>query len=132
MAQLALKGLFTCVNPVVGFQLVLQAELLPTPIALVGLFPGVDALVTLQSTLVTEAAPAELTLVWVVTCVRPEMALQCRVAREGSVTFAADVAADTSVHFHVLLQRDLCLETLPTKQAEDRHVSTGVGLSMTF
>lgn len=58
----------TCVHTVVGLQLVLEAELLPTAVTFVGLFPGVDALVALQSVLVTEAAPAELALIWMVTC----------------------------------------------------------------
>lgn len=56
----------TCVHAVVGFQLVLEAELLPTAVTFVGLLPGVDALVALQRALVPEAAPAELALVRVV------------------------------------------------------------------
>lgn len=43
-------------------------------------------------------------------------------AGEGAVALAADVAAHTRVHLHVLLQRALCLEALPTQQAEDSHV----------
>lgn len=56
----------TCVHTVVGFQLVLEAELLPAAVTFVGLLPGVDALVALQCALVPEAAPAELALVRVV------------------------------------------------------------------
>lgn len=55
-------------DPVVGLQLVLEAELLATAVALVGLLAGVDALVALQRALIPEAAAAELTLVGVVTC----------------------------------------------------------------
>lgn len=55
-------------HPVVGLQLVLQAEFLPAAITFVGLLPGVDAFVALQRVLVSEAAPAELALVRVVTC----------------------------------------------------------------
>lgn len=58
----------TCVHPVVGLQLVLQAEFLPAAVTFVGLLPGVDAFVALQRVLVSEAAPAELALVRVVTC----------------------------------------------------------------
>lgn len=58
----------TCVHPVVGLQLVLQAELLAAAVALVGLLPGVDALVALQGALVPKAAAAELALVGVVAC----------------------------------------------------------------
>lgn len=61
-------GVCTCVHPVVGFQLVLQAELLPAAVTFVGLLPGVDAFVALQRVLVSEAAPAELALVGVVAC----------------------------------------------------------------
>lgn len=56
----------TCVHAVVGFQLVLEAELLPAAVTFVGLLPSVDALVALQRALVPEAAPAELALVRVV------------------------------------------------------------------
>lgn len=66
VAQLALEWLLTCVHTVVGFQLVLEAELLPTPVTFIGLLSGVDALVALQRALISEAAPAELTLKWVV------------------------------------------------------------------
>lgn len=62
------QGLGTCVHPVVGLQLVLQAELLPAAVTFVGLLPGVDALVALQRVLVSEAAPAELALVRMVAC----------------------------------------------------------------
>lgn len=55
-------------HPVVGFQLVLQAEFLAAAVTFVGLLPGVDALVALQRVLVSEAAPAELALVRVVAC----------------------------------------------------------------
>lgn len=55
-------------HPVVGLQLVLQAELLPAAVTFVRLLPGVDALVALQRVLVPEAAPAELALVRVVAC----------------------------------------------------------------
>lgn len=58
----------TCVHTVVGFQLVLEAELLPTAVTFIGLLPGVDAFVALQRALISEAAPAELTLKWVVPC----------------------------------------------------------------
>lgn len=67
----------TCVHTVVGFQLVLEAELLPTSVTFIGLLPGVDALVALQRALVPEAAPAELALEWVVPC--------CNVGEEGKV-----------------------------------------------
>lgn len=53
-------------HTVVGFQLVLEAELLPTPVTFIGLLSSVDALVALQRALISEAAPAELTLKWVV------------------------------------------------------------------
>lgn len=43
-------------------------------------------------------------------------------AGESPVAFAANVAADAGVDFHVLLQCCLGLETLPTEQAEDGHV----------
>lgn len=55
-------------HPVVGFQLVLQAEFLPAAVTFVGLLPGVDAFVALQRVLVSEAAPAELALVRMVAC----------------------------------------------------------------
>lgn len=55
-------------HTVVGLQLVLEAELLPTAVTFIGLLASVDALVALQSALITEAAPAELTLIWMVTC----------------------------------------------------------------
>lgn len=45
-------------------------------------------------------------------------------AGEGPVAFAANVAADAGVDFHVLLQRGLGLETLATEQAKDGHVRT--------
>lgn len=51
---------------------------------------------------------------------------------EGPVAFAADVAADAGVDFHVLLQRRLGLETLPTEQAEDGHVRAGVDLPVSL
>lgn len=56
----------TCVHPVVGFQLVLEAEFLPAAVTFVGLLAGVDALVALQRVLISETAPAELALVRVV------------------------------------------------------------------
>lgn len=56
----------TCVHTVVGFQLVLEAELLPAAVTFIGFLPGVDALVALQRALISEAAPAELALKWVV------------------------------------------------------------------
>lgn len=43
-------------------------------------------------------------------------------AGESTVAFAANVAANAGVHFHVLLQCCLGLETLPTKKAKDGHV----------
>lgn len=58
----------TCVHAVVGFQLVLEAELLPAAVTFVGLLPSVDAFVALQRALVPEAAPAELALVRMVPC----------------------------------------------------------------
>lgn len=58
----------TCVDTVVGLQLVLQAEPLSAAVTFIRLLSGVDALVTLQRALVTEAAPAELALERVVTC----------------------------------------------------------------
>lgn len=58
----------TCVHTVVGFQLVLEAELLPTAVTFIGLLPSVDAFVALQRALISKAAPAELALVWVVPC----------------------------------------------------------------
>lgn len=45
-------------------------------------------------------------------------------AGESPVAFTANVAANAGVDFHVLLQRGLGLETLPTKQAKDGHVRT--------
>lgn len=67
-ADKAPPGSGTCVHPVVGLQLVLQAELLPAAVTFVRLLPGVDALVALQRVLVPEAAPAELALIRVVAC----------------------------------------------------------------
>lgn len=61
-------ALGTCVNPVVRFQLVLEAEFLATAIALIGFLASVDALVALERALIPEAAATELTLVGVVTC----------------------------------------------------------------
>lgn len=55
-------------HTVVGFQLVLEAELLPTAVTFIGLLPGVDAFVALQRALISKTAPAELTLIWVVPC----------------------------------------------------------------
>lgn len=55
-------------NPVVRFQLVLEAEFLATAVALVGLLPRVDALVALECALIPEAAATELTFIRVVTC----------------------------------------------------------------
>lgn len=43
-------------------------------------------------------------------------------AGESPIAFTADVASNAGVDFHVLLQRCLGLETLPTEQAEDGHV----------
>lgn len=43
-------------------------------------------------------------------------------AGESPVAFAANVAANPGVDFHVLLQCCLGLEALPTKQAKDGHV----------
>lgn len=45
-------------------------------------------------------------------------------AGESPVAFTANVAANAGVDFHVLLQRRLGLETLPTEQAKDGHVRT--------
>lgn len=50
------------------------------------------------------------------------MPLECSVAGEGPVALTADVAADTGVHLHVLLQSRLGLETLSAQQAEDGHI----------
>lgn len=55
-------------HAVVGFQLVLEAELLPAAVTFVGLLPSVDAFVALQRALVPEAAPAELALIRMVPC----------------------------------------------------------------
>lgn len=43
-------------------------------------------------------------------------------AGESPVAFAANVAANSGMDFHVLLQCCLGLEALPTKQAKDGHV----------
>lgn len=43
-------------------------------------------------------------------------------AGESPVALAADVAAHARVDLHVLLERALRLETLPTQQTEDGHV----------
>lgn len=128
VAQLALKWLLACVDPVVGLQLVLEAELLATAVALIGLLTGVDALVALQCALVPEAAAAELALVGVVACVGAQVPLERGVAGEGAVALAADVAAHPSVHLHVLLQGALRLEPLAAQQAENSHVCTSVCL----
>lgn len=56
------------------------------------------------------------------TCVGAKVAFECRVAREGAIALAADVAADPGVDLHVLLQGGLRLEALPTQQTEDGHV----------
>lgn len=50
------------------------------------------------------------------------MAFERRVAREGAIALAADVAADSGVDLHVLLQGRLRLEALPTQKTEDGHV----------
>lgn len=50
------------------------------------------------------------------------MAFECSMAGERPVAFAANVAANTSVDLHVLLQSCLGLETFPTKETEDGHV----------
>lgn len=55
-------------HPIVRLQLVLEAELLATPIALVGFLACVDAFVALERALIPEAAATELTLVRVVAC----------------------------------------------------------------
>lgn len=52
----------TCMNAVVCFQLVLEAEPLPAAVALVRLLSGVDAFVAPQRAVVSEAAPTELAL----------------------------------------------------------------------
>lgn len=67
MAQLALKGLLACMNSVMRFQLVLEAELFAAAVTFVGLLPGMDALVALQRTFIPETATTELALVWMVT-----------------------------------------------------------------
>lgn len=56
------------------------------------------------------------------TCVWAKVTFECSMAGESPVAFAADVAADAGVDFHVLLQSRLGLETLSTEQAEDGHV----------
>lgn len=43
-------------------------------------------------------------------------------AGEGAVALTADVASYPRVDLHVLLERTLCLETLPAQQTEDSHV----------
>lgn len=72
MRWIAIKPLewmwLTCVDTVVGLQLVLEAELLSAAVTFIRLLSGMDALVTLQRALVTEAAPTELALERVVTC----------------------------------------------------------------
>lgn len=50
------------------------------------------------------------------------MAFEGGVAGEGAVALTADVAAHARVDLHVLLERTLRLETLPTQQTEDSHV----------
>lgn len=70
----------TCVHTVVGFQLVLEAELFPAAVTFVGLLPSVDALVALQRALVPEAAPAELALVWVIPSWKVEETHSCQFA----------------------------------------------------
>lgn len=50
------------------------------------------------------------------------MAFEGRVAREGPVTLAADVAPHASVNLHVLLQSLLGLEPLPAQETEHGHV----------
>lgn len=56
------------------------------------------------------------------TCMGAKVAFECRVAREGAIALAADVATDPGMDLHVLLQGCLCLEALPTQQTEDGHV----------
>lgn len=79
----------TCVHAVVGFQLVLEAELLPAAVTFVGLLPGVDALVALQRALVPEAAPAELALVRVVPSWKVEEMHRLLWARCRQLVFSA-------------------------------------------
>lgn len=69
----------TCMDTVVGLQLVFEAELLAAAVTFIGLLSGVDALMSLQRALVSEAAAAELAFKRVVTC-------WTEVTREGVVS----------------------------------------------
>ena len=51
-----------------------------------------------------------------------EVPLEGCVARESAVALAANIAADSGVHLHVLLQSSLCLEPFPAQKAEHCHV----------
>lgn len=79
-------------HTVVGFQLVLEAEFLPTAVTFIGLLPSVDALVALQRALISKAAPAELALVRVVPCWKGERQTENRVHDHVMMTetFVAD------------------------------------------
>lgn len=56
------------------------------------------------------------------TCVRTQVPLEGGMAGESAIAFAADVAAHSRVHLHVLLQGGLRLEPLAAQQAEDSHI----------
>lgn len=81
-----------------GFQLVLEAELLPTAVTFIGLLPGVDAFVALQRALISKAAPAELTLIWVVPCWNAEKKepslLHLQTREKGNSTTVLDWRAE--------------------------------------
>lgn len=51
------------------------------------------------------------------------MSFECRVAGEGALTVATDVAVHACMDLHVLLQGLLGLEALCTQQTEHCHVS---------
>ncbi len=57
------------------------------------------------------------------TRVRAQVSFEGRVAGEGALTVATDVAVHACMDLHVLLQGLLGLEALCTQQTEHRHVS---------
>lgn len=56
------------------------------------------------------------------TCVRAKVAFESCVTGKGAVALTADIAAHARVDLHVLLERALCLEALPTQETENSHV----------
>lgn len=88
-----------------GFQLVLEAELLPAAITFIGFLPGVDAFVTLQRALVSEAAPAELAFIRVIA--------RCNVEREKDQSIISSTNAEQQHECRNKRRFDYCTFTKP-------------------